>query len=150
MRTALASVVGFVVVLGAAPTAAQPAGAAGIVKQLSGTAVVVRSGQERSLAPGQSLSEGDTVRTGADGRIGITLKDGTRLSLGANTEVRLDSFAFAPADGRLRMALKILRGVTEYISGRVAKLAPGAVRIETPTSVIGVRGTRLLIEVGQP
>jgi hypothetical protein len=139
-----------VVLLLASPSQAQPPSAAGVVKTLTGTAVLVRSGQELPVKPGQPIAVGDTVRTGADGRVGITLKDGTRLALGGNTELRLDTFAFAPAQGRLGIALRLLRGVTEYISGRIAQLAPGAVKVETPTSVIGIRGTRLLIGVEQP
>jgi hypothetical protein len=134
-----------------APTlGAQQPPAAGVVKNVTGTATIVRAGRERPAAPGQPIAEGDTDRTAAGGRLGITLKDGTRLSLGGNTEVRLDTFAYSPAQGRLGLVLKLLRGVTGYISGRIARLAPGAVKIETPTSVIGVRGTSLLIRVEQP
>jgi hypothetical protein len=138
------------VVLAASPVRAQQLPMAGVVKNLVGSAVLVRSGQELPITPGQPVAEGDTIRTGADGRLGITLKDGTRVSLGGNTELRLDQFAYAPAEGRLAIAVKLLRGVAEYISGRIARLAPGAIKIETPTSVIGTRGTRLLIGVEQP
>jgi len=122
----------------------------GLVKTLTGSAVVVRSGKQQPAAIGLPLNQGDTVKTGALGRLGITLKDGTRLSLGANTEMRIDQFAFAPAQGRLGLALNLLRGVAAYVSGRIAQLAPGTVKIETPTSVIGVRGTHLLIRAEQP
>jgi hypothetical protein len=44
--------------------------------------------------------------------------------------------------------LKVVRGVVAYVSGRIAKLSPDAVRLETPSAIIGVRGTRLVIEVG--
>ena len=121
----------------------------GIVKLVTGNAVIVRAGQELTAKPGQRIVEGDTVRTGPDGRLGMTLKDGTRLSLGGSTELRIDRFTYAPAQGRLALVLKLLRGATEYISGRIAQLAPGAVKVETPTSVIGVRGTHLLIGVDQ-
>jgi hypothetical protein len=139
-----------VVMLAASPGRAQQLPIAGVVKNLNGSAVLVRSGQELPITPGQPIAEGDTIRTGGDGRLGITLKDGTRVSLGGDTELRLDQFAYVPAEGRLAIAVKLLRGVAEYISGRIARLAPGAIKIETPTSVIGIRGTRLLIEVEQP
>ena len=123
---------------------------AGVVKTISGHASIVRAGQERPISVGEPVLEGDTLRTAADARLGVTLKDGTRLSLGGNTELRLDTFAYAPAQGRLAIALKVLRGAAAYVSGRIAQLAPGAVKIETPTSVIGIRGTHLLIGVDQP
>ncbi len=129
---------------------AQPLPPAGLVKTLSGSAFVVRAGRTLPVAVGQPILPGDTVKTGADGRLGITLKDGTRVSLGANTELRLDNFAYMPAEGQLGLALKVFRGAVAYLSGRIAQLAPGSVKIETPRSVIGVRGTHLVIEVEQP
>lgn len=123
---------------------------AGLVKSVTGTAVIVRAGQELPAALGQPINEADTLRTGADGRLGVTLKDGTRLSLGGNTELHVTAFAYSPAEGRMALALKVLRGVTSYISGRIAELSPGAVKIETPTAVIGIRGTHLLIGVDLP
>lgn len=129
---------------------AQASPSAGVVKTLAGTVTIVRGGQQVPAALGLQLAEGDTLRTGADGRLGVTLKDGTRLSLGGNTEVRLDAFTYAPAQGQLALGLKLLRGVMAYVSGRIAQLAPGAVKVETPTSVIGIRGTHLLIGVDQP
>jgi hypothetical protein len=42
-----------------------------------------------------------------------------------------------------------MRGVVAYVSGRIAKLAPDAVRIETPAAILGVRGTTLAIRIDQ-
>ena len=100
--------------------------------------------------PAQPLFQTDSVRTGADGRVGITLKDETRLALGPNTDVRIDQFAYSPGQGSLGMVLKIARGLVAYVSGRIAKLSPDAVRLETPSAILGVRGTRMVIRVGVP
>ncbi len=123
---------------------------AGLVKSVTGTAAIVRAGHDLPASLGQPVNASDTLRTGPDGRLGVTLKDGTRLSLGGNTEMQLAAFAYSPAEGRMALALKVLRGVTSYISGRIAELSPSAVKIETPTSVIGIRGTHLLIGVDLP
>ena len=96
---------------------------------------------------GQVVFEADSLRTGADGRLGITLKDDTRVSLGPGSEVRLDRFVYAPADGRLGFVLKVVRGVVAYVSGRIAKLSPDSIRLETPAAIVGVRGTTLAIRV---
>ena len=45
--------------------------------------------------------------------------------------------------------LKFVRGVTTYVSGRIAKLSPDAVRLETPAAIVGVRGTTLAIRVDE-
>jgi len=132
----------------AAPASAQQA--AGSIKAIAGAAFVVRGGQQIAASVGQDIYRDDTIKTTADGRVGLTLKDGTRLSLGGNTEVQLNAFAYSPAEGRLALALRVARGVATYISGRIAALAPGSVKVETPTSVIAVRGTHLLIAVDRP
>jgi len=119
--------------------------AVGQIKNVTGGAVVVRSGQEVLVTRGLDLQESDSLRTGADGSLGLTLRDGTRVSVGPNTSLHLASYAFAPAENQLVLTLRLFRGTLAYVSGRIAKLAPAAVTIETPTSVIGVRGTHLLV-----
>src|SRR5437588_6175763 len=94
---------------------------------------------------GQLLYQADVVRTGADGGLGITLKDDTRVSLGPGSELRIDRFSYAPAEGQLALALNVVRGVVAYVSGRIAKLAPDAIRIETPSATLRVRGPTLPI-----
>lgn len=130
---------------------AQPAEptAAGRIKIASGAVFIVRAGATIPAQAGQSVFEADTLRTGPDGRLGITLKDDTRLSLGPSSEIRLDRFAYAPAEGRLGVVLNVVRGVAAYVSGRIAKLAPDAVRLETPAAIVGVRGTTMVIRASQ-
>ena len=134
----------------ALPAAAQPSPAAGRVKLVSGTASIVRAGAPVPAKVGEVVFEADALRTGTDGRLGVTLKDETRISLAPNSEVRLDRFLYAPSEGRLAFTLRIVRGITAYVSGRIARLAPDAVRLETPTAIVGVRGTRLVIRVETP
>jgi hypothetical protein len=90
----------------------------------------------------------DTLKTDADGTIGVTLMDDTRISLGPSSEVRLERYVFAPAEGGLGMVLNFVRGVAAYVSGRMAKLAPDAIRLETPAAIVGVRDTTVAIKVG--
>jgi len=99
------------------------------------------------FSAGQVIFEADSLRTGADGRLGLTLKDDTRVSLGPGSEVRLDQFVYAPAEGRLGFVLQVVRGAVAYVSGRIAKLAPDSIRLETPAAVVGVRGTTIALQV---
>ena len=131
----------------AAPALGQTPSAAGRVKVTSGSAFIVRDSKMIPAQTGQVVFEADALRTGADGRIGVTLKDDTRLSLGPSSEVRLDRFVYAPGDGRLGLVLKIVRGVAAYVSGQIAKLSPDSIRLETPAAIVGVRGTSLAIRV---
>jgi hypothetical protein len=132
----------------ASPAFAQQAAPAGRIKVSSGAVEIVRG---RSTIPAQAgtiVYESDVLRTGADGRVGVTLKDDTRVSLGPSSEARLDKFSYAPAQGQLAVVLKVVRGMVAYVSGRIAKLAPDAIRIETPAAILGVRGTTLVIRAG--
>jgi hypothetical protein len=122
---------------------------AGKIKIASGAVFIVRAGQTIPAQAGQPVFEADTLKTGADGRLGLTMKDDTRLSLGPSSEIRLDRFAYAPAEGRLGFVLSVVRGVAAYVSGRIAKLAPDSVRLETPAAIVGVRGTSLAIRASQ-
>jgi hypothetical protein len=125
-----------------------PAAAAGRIKISSGQASIVREGKEVPAKAGELVYQADVLKTGADGRLGVTLRDESQISLGPTSEVRVDRFVYAPAEGNLGMALRIARGIVAYVSGRIAKLAPDAVRLETPAAIVGVRGTRLVIQAG--
>jgi hypothetical protein len=142
--------VGAVLHLTVCAVAAQPAEIAGRVKVVKGDAVIVRAGQSRPAALGDEIFKSDILRTGAASHLGVTLRDETRLALGPNTEISLTTFVFAPTESRYDMVLRVVRGALSYVSGRIAKLAPERVRLETPSLVIGVRGTHALIKVEGP
>jgi hypothetical protein len=135
------------VVLMTSPAYGQQPTAAGRIKVVSGSVFVVRGGATEPAQAGQVVYEADTLRTGADGRLGVTLNDDTRVSLGPGSELRLDRFAYAPAESQLALVLRVVRGVAAYVSGRIAKLAPDAIRLETPSAIVGVRGTTVALRV---
>jgi len=142
-----AAIVAILSLLVAVPAQAAEPASAGQIKVVSGSAFIVRGNTVLPAAIGQRVFESDKVRTGSDGRLGITLKDDTRFSLGPNSEVHLERFAYAPAEGHLALALNVVRGIAAYVSGRIAKLSPDAVRLETPGAIVGVRGTTLALSV---
>ena len=127
--------------------AAETPSPAGRVKVASGSTFIVRGTSVIPAEVGQLVYESDRVRTGSDGRLGITLKDDTRFSLGPASEVHLSRFAYAPSEGRIALALNVVRGFAAYVSGRIAKLSPDAVRLETPGAIVGVRGTTIAMSV---
>lgn len=131
----------------AAPAFAQQPSPAGRIKVVAGDAVVVRSGGTVQASNGLAVYPSDSLRTGKDGRVGITLSDDTQVSIGPGSEVRLDTFVYDPGQGQLALVLKFIRGTAAYVSGQIAKLAPDAVRLETPAAIVGVRGTTLAVEV---
>lgn len=132
----------------ASPAMGQSPPPAGRVKLAAGSAFVVHEGRRIPAAVGTPVYEQDSLATGADGRVGITLRDDTRLSIGPQTTIEISRFVYAQSDSQFSFVLKVVRGVVAYVSGRIAKLSPDAVRLETPSAIIGVRGTRLVIDAG--
>jgi hypothetical protein len=121
---------------------------AGHVKTATGRTFIVRQNATIAAKPGDAVFALDVLRTEADGAIGVTMMDDTRISLGPSSEMRLERYVFAPAEGGLGMVLNFVRGIAAYVSGRMAKLAPDSIRLETPAAIVGVRGTTVAIRVG--
>jgi hypothetical protein len=144
----IAGGVAIVMAVAATPVSAQPSAPAGHIKTVSGTATIVRANGASPARAGDPIYATDTLRTGADGAVGVTLRDDTRVSLGPSSEVKVDRYVYSPGEGGLGMVLKFMRGVAVYVSGRMAKLAPDSVRLETPSGIVGVRGTTVAIRVG--
>jgi hypothetical protein len=138
-----------IVLAAATPVLAQEPAPAGHVKVASGSAFIVRQNATVAARPGDPVFASDALRTGADGTVGVTLQDDTRLSIGPSSEVRLERYVYAPGEGGFGMVLNFVRGVAAYVSGRMAKLAPNSIRLETPAAIVGVRGTTVAIRVEQ-
>ncbi len=124
-------------------------GSVGRVKTVKGSASILRGQSSLPAVINERVFQGDTLRTGPDGSLGMLLKDDTSLSLGPNSVVVVDQFLFAPAEGKLSLVTRMLRGTAVYISGIIAKLSPQSVRFETPNATIGIRGTRFLVKVDE-
>lgn len=116
----------------------------GFVKIVEGDASITGEQGTVSARPGAPLYMGNLLKTGEKGRMGVTFKDNTIMSLGPDTELRIDEYLFAPAKSELKLAASLLKGTLHYISGVIAKLKPEAVSVKTPAGIIGVRGTRFL------
>jgi hypothetical protein len=131
----------------AAIAAAQDDRPIGMVKTASGEVFILREGRRIAALPGHQLFLGDAISTGATGALGVILRDDTVISLGPLTDTRIEQFAFEPAEQKFGMVLRVTRGLIEYLSGRISKLAPGSVRIETPVATLGIRGTHLVARI---
>ena len=121
---------------------------AGTIKTSRGDASIQRDGGTVPAAVGTSLLVSDTIVTGANGVVGITLKDNTRLTAGPNTELALNSFRFNKTTHAGEMDASVNRGSLSVISGKIAKASPDGVQFRTPTVTLGVRGTEFIIDAG--
>ena len=133
-----------------AAIAASPALAdVGQIKIAKGQVTIDRQGQLLPGAVGLLLEAADVVKTGADGSVGITMRDNSLLSAGPNSIVALERFEFDPTTSQGRFETNLQRGTLAVVSGRIAKKSPDAMKVRTPSAVLGVRGTEFVVFVDE-
>ena len=121
----------------------------GYVKTVTGEAFVVTASQSVKAQPGTAVLLGSLLKTSKASSMGVTFKDNTLMSFGPDTEMSVDEYLYAPAEGDLKLSTRLTRGTLNYVSGVIAKLKPTAVTVKTPTGIIGVRGTQFVAKVEQ-
>ena len=129
----------------------QPAAAGeriGQVKVISGDVTISRGGATLPATVGGALHEKDAVETGADSAIGMTFTDNSRMSLGPNSRLVLESYAFEPG-GRNGFDARLARGSLTAASGGIAEASPLSMRVLMPTTVLGVQGTEFAVRVSE-
>jgi hypothetical protein len=137
----------FVILLAVAAPASADQSRIGSIKTYKPEATIVHRGAEHPAAPGGHIYRGDTIVTRFEGAVGITFMDGTVLSLGPETRFTVDDFLFKPAERDVSFLSTILSGTATFISGAIGRISPESVRIKTPTATLGLRGTKILVEV---
>lgn len=121
--------------------------AIGVVKTVSGGAIVIDADKPVAARAGTPVRLGSVLKTGPKGSMGVTFSDDTVMSFGPDTEVTVDEYLYAPSRGDLKFTTNISRGTLAMVSGVIAKLKPDAATVKTPTATIGVRGTRFVVKV---
>jgi hypothetical protein len=96
------------------------------------------------------VKQADVLVTGADGSVGVTFLDNSLFSLGPSSTLAIDRYAFNSTthDGQFDASLK--RGTLAVVSGRMVKRSPEAMRVRTPSAIMGVRGTEFVVKVDEP
>ena len=105
----------------------------------------VSSAALEELHYNRDVFAGETVRTPADGSTVIKFQDLTQIQVGHNSTIVLDSFVYDPQTATSTGAIAFTKGVFRFISGTASDKAVG---LKTPTTTIAIRGTRVLINVG--
>jgi hypothetical protein len=132
----------------AAPAAAETL-AIGKAKIVSGTVLVIRGTARTPVKVGDPLNEHDVYETGADGSLGITFTDNTSFSIGPNSRVAIDTYFFDPKNLKGNMLAQIKKGTMMVRTGELTRQQPGSVKIKTPRTVLGVRGTTFVVSVDE-
>ena len=121
----------------------------GRIKSAVGEAVIERAGQRTPATAGMPLEEADALVTGKNSSISVTFVDNTRFSAGPNSRIELSRFRFNPTTLEGSSETAVRKGSLAIISGQIAKNGGDAMRVRTPSSILGVRGTKFVVDVGQ-
>lgn len=117
------------------------------VKSSAGAAFVVRGGAQLPARPGLVVLDKDQLVTKKDGRMALTFIDNTRFALGPNSNVSVARFLFDRKTQRGEFEARVNRGSLAVVSGQIAKNQKDAMKVRTPTTLLGVRGTRFVVTV---
>lgn len=124
----------------AAPVSAQQSEAVGHVVQQRGAVTALREALPRALFLGASVFTGDRILTGAGAKVEIEFRDGSTLSVGADTDVRI--VAYAP-EGREQGHLTLLLGI---IRTGLSNLWSEGFEVRTRAAIASVRSTDWVTE----
>ena len=130
----------------AAPARAETT-AIGKAKIVKGTVFVIRGSAKTQIKVGDPLMQHDVFETGADGSVGITFTDNTSFAIGPNSHVAIDTYFFDPKHLKGNLLAQIKKGTMMVRTGELTRQHPGSVKIKTPRTVLGVRGTTFVVSV---
>jgi hypothetical protein len=139
---------GFAVVLALAllvPLTVSAADDVGRVKVVKGAVSIERAGARLPASVGLRLQEGDVIVTGRDGSAGVTFNDDGLLSVGPDSALSIDRFAFDSTTHVGRFDTSLRQGTLSAVSGKIAKQSPDAMKVRTPSTILGVRGTEFVV-----
>lgn len=120
---------------------------AGEIKNVTGTASIERGGARLPAKVGMTVRQSDVLVTGADGALGVTMSDNTLLSIGPGSTLAIERYAFDSTTHRGQFDSSLRKGTLAVISGKMVKQSPEAMRVRTPSSIMGVRGTEFVVKV---
>ena len=115
---------------------------AGEVIGQMGTTFNERSGKTEKVEKGYIITMNDFLQTGEDGGMILKYVDDTKFTMGPNTELIIDEFAFDTSKVPIIVAMSttVNVGTFTYESGQISNLG-GSVEINTASATITVQGT---------
>ena len=111
-----------------------------VTEQVNTPPSIQRKNQTLTGAKGTGVEMADAVRT-AQGKVGITFDDNTKVQVNENSKLVIDDFVYDPKKGTGKLSLNMAMGTVRYASGQIAKNSPQSVGINTPSATVSVRGT---------
>ena len=120
----------------------------GEIISTEGQVRVVRDGLVIRLEAGDMVLEGDIISTGEGAEVFMRFTDKMEFRLGEDARLAIDQYLYDDVSSGGLQVLSIIAGAFSYASGLIAGASPTSVKLQTPHGVIGIRGTKILGEVG--
>ena len=97
----------------------------------------------RTANIGDPIYLNDEIITGPDDSLQVLLSDQTVFSIGQNSVLVFHEFIYDPAGSAENASLvaSVKMGSFKFISGKVSKLNPGAMKLKMPNASASIRGT---------
>lgn len=115
---------------------AQPVGNASAIRPAATQSVP--QGTRTDLRLRDPIIRNAELVTADRGALEVTFLDGSRLTMGQNSRLRVDEYVYGGPGGAGKQTIRYTKGLFRFVSGSIPKKD---VRIETPTVSIGIRGT---------
>jgi hypothetical protein len=115
--------------------------AVGSITDLDGKAQIVSAGAGAAAAKGAAVHMSDELTTGADGKLQVTFRDNTVLTLSEDARVVIDRYVYDPGQGVGDILLTTTQGAFRFATGKMKEISGKNIAVDTPVAQIGVRGT---------
>ena len=122
----------------------------GEIKVVRGVAHIERGAQRLPVRVGMPVQPLDRIVTGEDGSVGITFTDNSLLSVGPGSALAIDRYVFDSTTHAGQFDSTLSKGSLAVVSGKIVKQSPEAMRVRTPSAIMGVRGTEFVVRVDEP
>jgi hypothetical protein len=113
----------------------------GLVNKVENEAQVISASGATTATVGTPVHMKDELRTGANGRLQVTFRDNTVLTLGEHASIVIDRYVYDPDHGIGETVLQATKGAFRFATGRIKELKDHKIAVSTPVADIGVRGT---------
>lgn len=118
-----------------------------IVKTAKGNPIAKRDEKTLNLKIGDVLFNNDILITDASSKVGVIFDDGSSLTLGESSFLNIEEFNFKPIEEIYKFSLRLDKGKAMFESGKIGEISPDNFEFKIPDGIIGIRGTKFIIEL---
>ena len=116
-------------------------GIIGTISDVENDAQIISASGATTAIVGLAVHMKDQLRTGTNGRLQVTFRDNTVLTLGEEASIVIDRYVFDPDRGIGEALLQATQGAFRFAAGQLKDMRNKTITVSTPVAEVGVRGT---------